>query len=169
MVIFICGIPASGKSSFGKFLENKHGYFYIDMEHNPWPDENIHKIWDLIFQQLGDESRISSFLDSLETKGEKVVLDLGFVPNDAYYWIVATLKKYGCRVIWFNCSYNIAKKRFLNRKTSPPLELFELQIERIKNNWGIIASMVDPEVVEVTAENGSDKTKIQIYEEIFKR
>lgn len=168
MVIFICGIPASGKSSFGNFLKDKHGYYYIDMEHSPWPDEEIHKTWDLIFRQLGNQDRICDFLDNLKVKGNKTVLDLGFVPNDTYFRIIGSLKKFGCKVIWFNCPYDIAKKRFLNRITSPPLELFELQMQRIKDNWDKIVSRINPENIEIIDENGRDKTKSKIYEEIFK-
>lgn len=168
MIIFICGVPASGKSSFGNLLKDKYEYFYIDMEHSPWPDEKIHSAWDLIFANFGNEAIIKDFLILLKTKGDRIILDLGFVPNEIYFHIISTLKKFECRIIWFNCPFDIAKKRYLDRKTSPPMELFELQMERIKENWSMIISKIEPEIVEVVDKNRRDKTKKQIYEEIFK-
>lgn len=167
MIIFICGIPASGKSSFGEFLRDKHGYFYIDMEHSPWADETIHSVWDLIFKELGNENRIGDFVKVLEAKGDKVVLDLGFVPNDAYFWIISSLRSFGCKVIWFNCPYDVARKRFVSRITSPPIELFEKQMNRISDNWKIIVDRINPEIVEIIREDGKSKTKNEIYTEVF--
>ena len=167
MIIFICGIPASGKSSFGEFLRDVYGYFYIDMEHSPWADETIHDIWDFIFSDLGNEDRVNDFIKVLGTKGDKIVLDLGFVPNDIYFWIVSSLKKFGCRIIWFNCSYDVAKKRFTNRQTSLPIELFEKQMRRISDNWEAICDRINPQIIEMVSEDGKSKTKNEIYTEIF--
>lgn len=173
MVIFICGVPASGKSSFGNFLKNKHGYFYIDMEHSPWPDEKIHRTWDLIFGQLGNEDRIRSFLDDLKTKGNKVVLDLGFVPNDIYFWIVSSLQKFGCRIVWFDCDEKEARKRFSKRENRiiPPFvdsEPFNIQTKRIQSNWGRIIKELQPEIVNVLKADRLNKSQEEIYLEVFK-
>lgn len=173
MVIFICGVPASGKSCFGNFLKDKHDFFYIDMEYSPWPDEKIHRTWDLIFGQLGDENRISSFLDDLKTKGNKIVLDLGFVPNDIYFWIVSSLKKLGCRIVWFDCDEKEARERFSKRENRVihPLvdsEPFNIQMKRIQKNWGRVVRELQPTIVNVLKTDRLSKSQEEIYREVFR-
>lgn len=166
MIIFICGIPASGKSSFGEYLSDRHDYFFIDMEHD-WPDENLHNIWSTIFSPNKDELDVKRFVDAIAAKSKNTVLDLGFPVNDTYFWIVPLLKRYGCSIVWFECEENIARKRYLARDNRP-IEWFETQMQNIKNNWGTIQSIIDSIVINVLKENSTNKTQEELFNELVK-
>ncbi len=160
------GVPASGKSSFGESLKDKHNYLYIDMENSPWPDERLHTIWDLIFQHVGDDTRVEHFVEAVKTRTNKAVLDLGFPTNDTYFWIVPLLKKFGCRVIWFHCDEKIARQRYLARDNRP-VEPFDIQMKNIKQNWKRILNEINPEVISVLKANDQEKTFEEVYSEVF--
>lgn len=164
-ILFVCGIPAAGKSSFSRFLRDKHGYFHIDMEESPWSDEEMHKVWDLIFQYPEDENRVKNFVNALQKKKEKVVLDLGFPIGENYFSIIPMLKKSNCRIVWFQCDEKTAKQRYVNRDNRS-LQSFEIQIKNIKENWERILTGISPEIVNVLKDSGQEKTFEELKLEI---
>jgi hypothetical protein len=166
MILFICGIPASGKSGFGEYLRDAHGYFYIDMEYSPWPDEDIHTIWNKIFECPCDENRVRAFVIACEKKNSRVALDLGFPPSKNYSCIVPLLKKLGCRIIWFQCDEDVARRRY-EARGNRSINEFEDQMGRIKDNWSRIIEEIGPEVIEVSKPDRSSKTHEELYSEIF--
>lgn len=165
MVIFICGIPASGKSTFGKYLKDNFGYFYIDMEHE-WFDENLHAIWNLIFVSF-EENRIRDFVNAVNAKSTNSALDLGFpLYNDNYFKIIPKLKEFDCQIVWFNCDEEIAKQRFLKRPDSPSIETFNTQMRNIRNNWDKVLDLINPVVINVLKSDKSGKTVEEIYNDL---
>ena len=167
MILFICGIPASGKSSFGKFLKDKHGFYYVDMENSPWPDEGIHNVWNLIFTFPGEDKRVLNFINELKQKSAMVVLDLGFPIHDNYFKIVPSLKSFGCWIVWFECDENIARERYTKRD-SRPIEWFNTQMTNIKNGWETIEDKIDPIKINVLKADKSGKTEEELYSELVK-
>ncbi len=167
MTIFLCGTPASGKSTFGEYLRDHLHYFFIDMEHK-WPDEKLHKVWDTIFSSGFDARRIYDFVSAIGSIKTNSILDLGFpLYNDNYFKIIPKLKEFGFRIIWFDCDREIARQRFLNRLNSPSIEDFDIQMSNIENNWNKIITLINPEIINVLNPNKSGKTAEEIYREIF--
>lgn len=166
MVLFICGIPASGKSSFGSHLKDNYGYFYIDME-NRWPDENLHAIWNTVFSPTRDELNVKKFIDAMTNISKNSVLDLGFPVNEMYFWIVPLLKKYDCPIIWFECEEDIARKRYIARDNRP-IEWFNTQMTNIKNNRETIKRAINPIIINVLKNDKSDKTNQELFSELVK-
>lgn len=166
MILFICGIPASGKSSFGKYLSDNYGYLFIDMENN-WPDESLHAEWNTIFSVVRDELNVKNFISSISNKSKNTVLDLGFPVNETYLWIIPLLAKHGCRIVWFECEEGIAKKRYMARDNRP-IEWFETQMANIKDNWEKIKAEINPVRVNVLKPDKSSKTKQEVFKELTK-
>lgn len=164
MVLFLCGIPASGKSSFGEYLRDNHGYFSIDMEHD-WPDESLHAIWNTVFSVKRDESNVKKFVDSVTSKSRNTVLDLGFPINETYFWIIPLLERYGCHVVWFECEEDVAKKRYLDRDKRP-IAWFDTQMTNIRAGWKVIEETINPIIINVLKADKSGKTDEELYLEL---
>lgn len=168
MVIFLCGTPAAGKSEFGKYLKTSRSYHHFDMEISPWPDEPLHRTWDLIFMYPNDPKRVADFVSELTHKYPNSVLDLGFPVGQSYFRIIKALKKLGCEVIWFECDFAVARERYTKRNPNDPLIYFDKQIQDIKNNWGRILSEVNPKIVNVLVDGINNKPPEKLYEEAIK-
>jgi len=73
-LLLLSGIPAAGKSHFGRYLAREYGFAHYDLECHPggWPHPELKVIW--------DASR-SAFLTELQNRHERIVLDWGFPPS----------------------------------------------------------------------------------------
>ena len=47
VVILLSGIPATGKSAFGRYLAHEHGFVHYDLECDPnsWPRPELEQLW----------------------------------------------------------------------------------------------------------------------------
>src|SRR5207245_4457167 len=72
------GIPGAGKSHFGQWLEDNHGYVHVDVEKDGRLD-TYHLIddWNSCFTSPD----VGPFVKSLHCLGERVVVNWGFPPR----------------------------------------------------------------------------------------
>jgi cytidylate kinase len=157
MKIFLCGIPASGKSIFGEGIAKSKGYVFINAEHD-WPDQKLHEAWDA---SINDLYEIDKFV---EMATDDVIIDLGFPINAMWIGLIITLKSRGYFPVWFECPVNIARERFIERKGGN-IEEFDAQIERINRNRGNITKLISPISIEVL-KNGNQKSSDDLFKEI---
>ena len=116
--LLVSGIPAAGKSWFGRYLARDHGFAHYDLECHPpgWPHPDLKVLW--------DQSR-SSFVEELRRRHGSVVLDWGF-PSHCVSW-VRELQAASVQLVWFECDIDRARALFVERG-GRTLSSFERQI-----------------------------------------
>lgn len=114
MKLLITGIPGTGKTSIGNFLESDRGYRHLDIE-------NVFKTHGAPGMKIVEEF--------LAEKGEDKVITWGFrtVEDEP---MVRQLQDLGYKMIWFDGNREAAKREFLKRGDVPEA-LFDLQLSNI--------------------------------------
>ena len=104
--LLLSGVPAVGKSSFGRYLAREHAFAHYDLECYPrgWPHPELKPVWD---------SSRASFVAQLKGLHDRVVLDWGF-PVNAVPWVRELLAA-GVRLVWFAADTGKARELFLQR------------------------------------------------------
>jgi hypothetical protein len=124
-ITLLSGIPASGKSTYGKWLESEKGFIYWDLEH-----ETLEEVAVRAGLYLGTGSNLESLLHATESIPRTVVIDWGFPPDtclDTVRWLLA----HGVDIWWFDGDHAAARISFLKR--SPELEdPLNIQMEKIE-------------------------------------
>ncbi len=114
MKLLITGIPGTGKTSIGNFLESGRGYKHLDIE-------NVFKTHGVPGLEI-----VEKFLAE---KGENMVITWGFrtVEDEP---LVRRLQSLGYKMIWFDGNREAARREFLKRGDVPEA-LFDLQLRKI--------------------------------------
>lgn len=159
-IILLCGIPASGKSVFGKYLQDKHNYTYVPMENDMWPDMTMRSLWNHVFEAKRQYNAVEKFVCYLHDNYENVVLDWGFPMTQIE--VVGLLKRQWCEIVWFSCSVVVARKRYIKRNKNSAT-YFDNQIKSIEENNEKIIKNLDPKVIDVLKIDKIDKTMEEIY------
>src|SRR6266516_8169845 len=101
----ICGVPASGKTFFGDWLQSKKRFLHVDME--SFQGSFAWRIW----EAARDTRDFSLFCDYLREQSANVVLTFGFDPN----FDIHLLKEAGVVTWWFNARREWARDTFICR------------------------------------------------------
>jgi len=112
--ILIAGIPASGKSSFGKWLADTKGFLHVDMElldNEPGSlgKNGLRKEWDAFCNGSDHDSLIRE----LKGRTASVVLNWGFPAWTLH--VVSALKASGVSLWWFDGDRVVARRLFEER------------------------------------------------------
>ena len=125
----ISGIPASGKSTFSRWLEEKKGFLHLDVEKpNVLERCQLATAWHDLFDPGGSPA---PFLAALDKFKRPVVIDWGFPPEHIH--AVCKLSDGGVMLWWFAADWAVARRKFKergNRKGS--VEAFDIQIRKIE-------------------------------------
>lgn len=154
-LLLLSGVPAVGKSSFGRYLAREHGFAHYDLECYPrgWPHPELKPIWD---------SSRANFVDQLQTLHQRVVLDWGF-PANAVPW-VKELLAVGVRLVWFAADIARARKLFVQRG-GIAIENFNTQVSGIQD-----AGLPNPLAcvrVEALTNTGTLRHPSEIVQQVF--
>lgn len=161
-LVLLCGIPATGKSAFGKYLQEKYNYTYISIDDESWQDKKMQSLWNHIFQAKSEYDAVEKFACYLHENYKNVVLDWGF-PMDKIR-IAELLKRQWFEIVWLSCSTSLARQRFL-QKHKNSATYFDTQIKNIKDNTDRIFKNLEPKVIDVLIKDKKDKTMDEIYSE----
>jgi hypothetical protein len=122
-ILLLSGIPAAGKSSFGRYLARDHGFAHYDLECHPrgWPHPELKDVWDL--------SR-PNFVVKLKALHPRTALDWGFPPHAVSR--VHELLDARVRLVWF--AANIAQaRRLFEERGGIDIADFDIQIRAIQD------------------------------------
>ncbi len=126
MLLFLAGLPASGKTSFGRWLESRHNFLHIDPEEdNRLKELGVDPAW----QKCVARGTCEDFSAALLRFGRPVVFNWGF---PAHCLAVAeALKRAGFSCWWFEADVAQARRAFGQRHKAT-LDDFDKQIAGIE-------------------------------------
>jgi gluconate kinase len=157
-ILLVCGIPASGKSTFGTFMARNHGFAHYDLECFPqgWPcpDQDLHDLWERSRQK---------FITEVGRRHARVVLDWGFPA--AYRSWVDELRAGGAKVVWFDGDRQAAREAFITRDGTD-VSQFDSQVAAL-NQVNLPGNLADIEL-EVLHSDGTHEQLTSIVKRIFK-
>jgi hypothetical protein len=126
MHFLISGIPASGKSTFCSWLEEKKGFLHLDVEKPGVLDRyGLATAWNALFDA---SATAAPFIEALEKFKRPVAFDWGFPPE--HLSTVRKLFEGGVMLWWFAADWTVARRKFKERGTLL-MKLFDIQIEKI--------------------------------------
>jgi hypothetical protein len=120
-LILLSGVPATGKSNFGRYLAREHGFAHYDLESFPrgWPYPELKAAW---------EASPQAFVKRVRQIHRRVALDWGFPVHCLP--VVKELQTQGVRLIWFDGDRSQARAVFQERG-GLPLSDFDAQVADI--------------------------------------
>lgn len=138
-VLLLSGIPASRKTTFGRWLEGNRGFLHLDVETvGVLERHELRQEWDALFTRAPD-----SLLASLS---RPTVIDWGFPPHCLPF--VRSLVGAGVQPWWFGGDGNAARQAFIARGTGSLVD-FERQMTAIGANWPAIEAVFSPNILRV--------------------
>lgn len=158
----ICGIPASGKSSYGRWLEREKNIIFVDIEEDSALESaGLEQLWDSL---LADLAGASNLVQALTRNKRQIVLAWGFPVS--YLPVVAALKDTGVNVWWFDGDRASARQSFLDRGDLA-LELFDSQLADIEAHWPEILRIFGTHIIQVVGPGQAYLPGEEIYNQMF--
>jgi hypothetical protein len=168
-IIFIAGIPASAKSTYGRWLCREKGFLHLDVEEDgALRKSGLQRPWDDIFSC----GSVLSFVAAAKAHEKPVAINWGFPP--CFLWVAEKLKAAKVQIWWFDGDRRIARLRFIqrakNRATSAVtveqhIEALDKQMASIESRWPEIKSVFAARTIETVA--ASEIPLSAIYAEMF--
>jgi hypothetical protein len=147
-LLLIAGIPATGKSHFGRWLAREHEYVHVDIEEAGRLESlRLGAAWNACFQ-TGD---VSLLVAELRALGPHVVLDWGFPPE--WLHVVREMKGAGVDIWWLDGDRARAREEFVKRRTVP-VSALDVQMTKIQSRWADIQDLFGSNRIDVIASNG---------------
>jgi len=158
----ICGIPASGKSTYGRWLEREKNVLFIDVEEeDALESAGIDELGDALF---ADTAQAPSFVNALRRSKRQVVLAWGF-PTSCLPCIAA-LKDAGVDTWWFDGDRASARQSFIDR-ADMSVDLFDSQLADIEAHWPDIIQIFGARMIQVVGPGQAYLPPKQIYMQMF--
>jgi hypothetical protein len=160
--LLLCGIPASGKSTFGQWLADNRGFLFLDAE-KPGSLEQVglRPHWNSMFVP---GASVLPFVQALQQLGSPIALDWGFPPSCLS--VVKALKLAGFELWWFDGDPAAARQSFITRNTVP-VGCLDVQMQNIDNSWQDIQSVFDSHMIETISAGPSYLAHEQICARIL--
>lgn len=146
--VFLAGIPSTGKSYIGNWLQHERGYFHVDAE----LDGELGRLglripWDTAMSSL-DFSGIA--IDSA-VGGKPLVLSWGF--PSSYMFAASAIVRAGFQPWWFDGDIAAARREHIRCGKSP--SKFDIQVSEIKARESQLHSIFQPNIIHVLQSDGT--------------
>jgi hypothetical protein len=142
----ISGAPGTGKSTFGRWLEEQHGFAHVDLENDGLERFGLAPPRQRIARLPPDD--VEPFLSALRQLDRPVVIDWGFpLP---WFPLVRALHAAGVTAWWFDGDRVASRGIFIRRGTVPTQALDE-QMACIAHHWPELAESYGDRAVPVVA------------------
>jgi hypothetical protein len=160
-VILLSGIPAAGKSTYGRWLQTHKGYLSFDVENNALDSFGLTSQWNALFESNGLDT---SFVRALDKSGRFVVLDWGFPPRCLP--VVMALKQAGVEIWWFDGDRDAARQSFISRGTVP-VECLDVQMRSIERAWPHLRAVFGDRIVNAIRSGPTYMTPEAVFDHMF--
>jgi hypothetical protein len=161
-LLFLAGVPATGKSWLGSWLAETHGYVHMDAERDGGRDfhtAGIHTQWERLIQT----GWAAEFVQALATVNKPVVLNWGFPTR--FLHVTDALKAAGMRLVWLTGERVQARAAFVRRGGIDP-RLFDQQMDFIERDWPHITRVFAGGIVPGLHTDGSQRHPENIWQDI---
>lgn len=158
-VLLICGMPASGKTTFGNWLRDTRGWLHLDLEladcltANNLPSFWSRRIWEL------DPPGLQSFIRHLRTLDRSTVMTWGF--HIDCLPLIQTMADAGVVPWWFEVDRLAARQQFSARQLiirdglpqtgTPDPAAFDRQFGVLAAHWAELTPIFADRVVRTLA------------------
>jgi hypothetical protein len=163
-IIILCGIPGSGKSAFGAWLQRTKGWLHVDMENGDLRRYNLDDPWNAFLQNQGS----TRFVDCLIARAEPVALDWGFPVT--HLAVIGSLKAQEVVPWWFTGDRLHARESYLQREMKKHGRAdprpFDCQYAAISLSWFFIAPVFEARVIRAIGADGKYLSSDDIYRRI---
>jgi shikimate kinase len=152
--ILLSGVPGTGKSTVATYMEEKLGFFHIDMEQDDFAPRHE-------FAQNHE-----AFLRKIATH-ENVIISWGFSPFQDRA-AIEYLQQAGYILLWLDGDRVASFREFMKRENSDPIKesLYYGQMQMIVVTS--IVEMLKPHIVNPFSENGAFRPVEHIAGDIIK-
>lgn len=155
----LSGIPGTGKSAYGQWLAQNHGFLHLDSDKG---EQNGLAGWNVVATlPPGDPSLFISTLRDLRCP---VILEMGYPP--VCLPIVEALHRAGLTAWWFDGDRAAARRHFIKRNTVS-VEALDIQMARIAEAWPVLAEFYGSRILHVVAEDGSFTAPATVFGNMF--
>jgi hypothetical protein len=161
-LLFVAGVPATGKTWLGNWLAETRGYTHIDAERNWDPGlvaTGFKAEWDSIFQHR--DAQI--FAEMLRRLSRPAVVNWGFPTQ--FLHLAAALKLAGFQLVWLTGDRDQARAAFVRRGGIDP-RCFDRQMDAIERDWPHIARVFEGCIVQGLNPDGSQRHPEEIWHDI---
>jgi hypothetical protein len=159
--IFLCGIPSSGKSTFGKWLQERKGFLHLDVQ-SPTNQDQRH--WSGRFFKIHSPNAATSFAEDLLRLDCPVVLDWGFPPHCLD--LARAFKGAGLKTWWLDGDRAAARRPFVERGWMA-LKKLDFQLALLEQHWAEIKALVGANVIATIDPLGNFLPEEAIYQRMF--
>jgi len=177
LILLICGIPASGKTTFGNWLRDRHNFVHLDLELQDclaangiprfWPDQ---RIWNL------DSTGVGQFIRHLHSLDRNTVMTWGF--HTDLIALVQEMVSAGVTAWWFEADRLAARQKFAARQTivrngvsqpgSADPARFDDTTGALVRHWAQIAPIFAGHVIRTLSPDGEYLSPATIFDRIQK-
>ena len=167
--LLVCGFPATGKSTFAKWLECNKNFLHLDIDAELRPEPkspsgSLERELADRFRLVDSQRNASPFIEDLAVCKKPVVIDWGFPPS--YLWVVQELRQSGVYVWWFESDRSVAREAYIKRGRGN-VESFDCHMKKIGKSWPEIRSAVEPNIIDALDSEGRHRSPEALYEEMF--
>ncbi len=148
-LLLVAGMPASGKSHFGRWLEAEHGFIHVDAELPGQLDRlgpGSHALWDASIQTKD----AMQFAAAIRALGRPTVINWGFPVE--YLPFIGLLKEAGFTVWWFDADVQAARVEYAS--AGRPEHNFDQQVADICTRRPLIEAVFAPNLLHVLGADG---------------
>jgi hypothetical protein len=147
-ILLLSGVPATGKSTFGRWLQQERGFLHWDLEKQAVLITGRQLEWSPL---LETRPGIRYFVRELGRMRPRVALDWGFPPERL--GIISALQEEGVHTWWFDGDRTAALESFRRRGTVP-LAAWHIQVSKIEDHWHRIEETYGPRMIRTLDANG---------------
>lgn len=161
-LVLLSGIPATGKSTFGRWLEENYGFAHIDLESSGLDRFGLSPTWQRICRLPPPD--VTPFISALQALACPVALDWGFPPP--WLPLVEALHHAGVTAWWFDGDRAAARTAFIHRGTVP-VSALEQQMRGIEANQSALDAFYQTRTVRAIEVDGSLTPADWLFTTIF--
>ena len=166
-IVLISGVPATGKSSFGSWLQDNRGFVHVDIESEARGFKPLGLLeLDALWQGIAHlpPPPVDPFVDALRGLEAPVVLDWGFDPR--FLPLVERLHVAGISAWWFDGDRAAARRRFIARNTVS-VDALDIQMPKIVAAWNAMIDFYGDRIIRTLRADGSFVDWDMVAEDMF--
>lgn len=159
---FVSGVPCTGKTWLGSWLQENEGFQHVDAEKDKGRDLDtlgIHEEWDMVVQT----GRAEALARKISTLSNPVILNWGFPLS--YMYFVRALQVAGIPAWWIRADPSQARDAFTIRG-GINVQCFDKQIGDINRNLLLIELVFGERIIEGLTASGVQRHPSELWSEI---